>query len=61
VIVMRLYAEMCAKLIEHLYDLRRPPLGQQVDLQIDAPLRAGENEVIAGGVDSPFVFSVFIG
>jgi len=27
----------------------------------DALLRAGENEVIAGGVDSPFVFSVFIG
>ena len=27
----------------------------------DAPLRAGENELIAGGVDSPFVFSVFIG
>ena len=26
----------------------------------DAPLRAGENEVIAGGVDSPFIFSVFI-
>jgi CRP/FNR family cyclic AMP-dependent transcriptional regulator len=26
----------------------------------DAPLRAGENEVIAGGVDSPFAFSVFI-
>jgi hypothetical protein len=26
----------------------------------DVPLRAGENEVIAGGVDSPFVFSVFI-
>ena len=26
----------------------------------DALLRAGENEVIAGGVDSPFVFSVFI-
>jgi pSer/pThr/pTyr-binding forkhead associated (FHA) protein len=25
-----------------------------------APLRAGENEVIAGGVDSQFVFSVFI-
>ena len=24
----------------------------------DAPLRAGENEVIAGGVDSPFEFSV---
>jgi CRP/FNR family cyclic AMP-dependent transcriptional regulator len=27
----------------------------------DAPLRPRENEVIAGGVDSPFVFSVFIG
>jgi CRP/FNR family transcriptional regulator, cyclic AMP receptor protein len=27
----------------------------------DAPLRAGENEVIAGGVDSPFAFSVVIG
>lgn len=27
----------------------------------DAPLRAGENEVIAGGVDSPFAFSVFVG
>ena len=26
----------------------------------DAPLHAGENEVIAGGVDSPFVFSVLI-
>jgi CRP/FNR family transcriptional regulator, cyclic AMP receptor protein len=26
----------------------------------DAPLRAGENEVIAGGVDSPFVFSMVI-
>ena len=26
----------------------------------DALLRAGENEVIAGGVESPFVFSVFI-
>jgi hypothetical protein len=26
----------------------------------DAPLRAGENVVIAGGVDSPFIFSVFI-
>jgi hypothetical protein len=23
-------------------------------------LRAGENEVIAGGVESPFVFSVFV-
>ena len=29
-------------------------------LASDAPLRAGENEVIAGGPDSPFVFSVFI-
>ena len=27
----------------------------------DAPLRAGDNEVIAGGVNSPLVFSVFIG
>ena len=26
----------------------------------DAPLQAGENEVIAGGVDSPFVFSLVI-
>jgi CRP/FNR family cyclic AMP-dependent transcriptional regulator len=26
----------------------------------EAPLQAGENEVIAGGVESPFVFSVFI-
>ena len=26
----------------------------------DALLRAGENEVIAGGVDSPFVFSVSV-
>jgi pSer/pThr/pTyr-binding forkhead associated (FHA) protein len=26
----------------------------------DALLRAGDNEVIAGGVDSPFVFSVSI-
>jgi hypothetical protein len=26
----------------------------------DAPLRTGENEVIAGGVGSPFVFSVFV-
>jgi CRP/FNR family cyclic AMP-dependent transcriptional regulator len=25
-----------------------------------APLRVGENEVIAGGADSPFVFSVLI-
>jgi hypothetical protein len=26
----------------------------------EAVLRAGDNEVIAGGVDSPFVFSVFV-
>ena len=26
----------------------------------DAPLRAGENEVIAGGIDSSFVFSVYL-
>ena len=26
----------------------------------DAPLQAAENEVIAGGVDSPFVFSVYL-
>ena len=26
----------------------------------EAPLRAGENEVIAGGVNSPFVFSVVV-
>ena len=35
------------------------PIGDQFRGD-DAPLRAGENEVIAGGVDSPFVFSVFI-
>jgi hypothetical protein len=29
-------------------------------LASDAVLRAGENEVVAGGADSPFVFSVFI-
>ena len=29
-------------------------------LASEAPLRAGENRVIAGGPDSPFVFSVFI-
>jgi hypothetical protein len=45
------------------------PIGQYVPadastawrhLASDAPLRAGENEVIAGGPNSPFVFSVFI-
>ena len=37
--------------------------GQPIDEHLrndDAPLRAGENEVIAGGVGSRFVFSVFI-
>jgi CRP/FNR family transcriptional regulator, cyclic AMP receptor protein len=35
------------------------PIGN--DFRSDhAALRAGENEVVAGGVDSPFVFSVFI-
>ena len=35
------------------------PIGQHFRSD-DAPLRAGENEVIAGGVDSRFVFSVLI-
>jgi CRP/FNR family transcriptional regulator, cyclic AMP receptor protein len=35
------------------------PIGDQFRGD-EAPLRAGENEVIAGGVNSPFVFSVFI-
>jgi CRP/FNR family transcriptional regulator, cyclic AMP receptor protein len=35
------------------------PIGDQFRGD-DAPLRAGENEVIAGGVGSPFVFSVFV-
>jgi len=35
------------------------PIGEHFRID-DAPLRAGENEVIAGGVDSRFVFSVFI-
>jgi CRP/FNR family transcriptional regulator, cyclic AMP receptor protein len=36
------------------------PIGDHFRADV-LPLRAGENEVIAGGVDSPFVFSVFIG
>jgi CRP/FNR family transcriptional regulator, cyclic AMP receptor protein len=36
------------------------PIGQHFRGD-DLPLRAGNNEVIAGGVDSPFVFSVLIG
>ena len=35
------------------------PIGEHFRID-DAPLRVGENEVIAGGVDSRFVFSVFI-
>ena len=35
------------------------PIGEHFRID-DAPLRAGENEVIAGGVDLRFVFSVFI-
>jgi CRP/FNR family transcriptional regulator, cyclic AMP receptor protein len=35
------------------------PIGEHFRTD-DAPLRAGENEVIAGGVGSPFAFSVFI-
>jgi hypothetical protein len=35
------------------------PIGEHFRID-DAQLRAGENEVIAGGVDSRFVFSVFI-
>jgi nucleotide-binding universal stress UspA family protein len=51
----------------HVRDLRSTlgtivngePIGN--DFRTDhAPLRAGENEVVAGGVDSPFVFSVSI-
>jgi hypothetical protein len=34
--------------------------GWGLTLSSDAPLHVGENEVIAGGVDSPFVFTVFI-
>jgi hypothetical protein len=39
-----------------------PILQRRVRQAVGAPvpLQAGENEVIAGGVDSPFVFSVFI-
>jgi hypothetical protein len=40
--------------------LRADPSTAWGHLASDAPLRAGENEVIAGGADSPFVFSVFI-
>jgi hypothetical protein len=51
----------------HVRDLRSTlgtivngePIGSHFRID-DTPLRAGENEVIAGGVDSPFVFSVFM-
>jgi CRP/FNR family cyclic AMP-dependent transcriptional regulator len=51
----------------HLRDLRSTlgtivngePIGTHFRTD-DAPPRAGENEVIAGGVDSPFVFSVYL-
>ena len=36
------------------------PIGGDHFRADNALLRAGENEVIAGGVDSPFVFSLFI-
>ena len=52
----------------HLRDLRSmlgtilngQPIGHHFRSD-DAPLRVGENEIIAGGADSPFVFSVFVG
>jgi CRP/FNR family transcriptional regulator, cyclic AMP receptor protein len=51
----------------HVHDLRSTlgtmvngePIGDHFRTD-DAPLRAGENEVIAGGADSPFTFTVFI-
>ena len=51
----------------YVHDLRstlgtivnRQPIGEHFRSD-DASLRAGENEVIAGGVDSRFVFSVLI-
>src|SRR5262249_8706621 len=52
----------------HVRDLRSTlgtivngePIGNHFRID-DVSLRAGENEVIAGGVDSPFVFSVLMG
>jgi hypothetical protein len=38
--------------------VNREPIGNHFCID-DVPLRAGENEVIAGGADSPLVFSVF--
>ncbi|MGC2201152.1 MAG: cyclic nucleotide-binding domain-containing protein [Stellaceae bacterium] len=53
--------------IFHVRDLRSTlgtivngePIGHHFRCD-DALLRAGENEIIAGGVDSPFVFSIYI-
>ena len=53
--------------IYHVRDLRstlgtivnREPIGTHFRTD-EAPLRSGENEIIAGGTDSPFVFSVFV-
>lgn len=39
--------------------VNRQPIGNHFRAD-DAPLQAGENEIVAGGVDSPFVFSVFL-
>jgi len=50
---------MCATSAARLERCNGEPIGDHFRGD-DAPLRAGENEVIAGGVDSPFVFSVFI-
>ena len=44
---------------ENLITLDLEPIGNHFRGD-DAALRAEENEVIAGGVDSPFVFSVFM-
>ena len=54
--------------IYYVHDLRSTlgtivngePIGEHFRSD-DAPLVAGDNDVIAGGVDSPFVFSVVVG
>ena len=46
--------------MEHAWNDRHgEPLGDHFRAD-DALLRTGDNEVIAGGVESPFVFSVFV-
>ena len=51
---------MCATSAAHLGTIvNGEPIGNHFRTD-DAPLRAGENEVIAGGVGSLFVFSVSI-